>query len=164
MGPLRKFWLKQPCLRSLWVPPSLPFFHAAVSSFLGTTSTCVDICFVFRSLFYTSKWCSKTFLLHGFLHRFVSASIFFDVVCRIEWKLVVYMWNACFFGKIQVFWRCNNPFMIRLRPFSILGSGWSVAPGILGTRRGWEKPVWATFVQMLCYFYSSTPFAGWYFL
>lgn len=45
-----------------------------------------------------------------------------------------------------------------------LGPGESVEPGILGTHRGQENQVWATFVQMLCYFYSSTPFAGWHFL
>lgn len=43
-------------------------------------------------------------------------------------------------------------------------AGPSVAPGILGTHRGQENQVWGTFVQMLCYFYSSTPFAGWHFL
>lgn len=46
----------------------------------------------------------------------------------------------------------------------LLRAGPSVAPGILGTHRGQENQVWGTFVQMLCYFYSSTPFAGWHFL
>lgn len=48
-------------------------------------------------------------------------------------------------------------------PF-LLGPDPTVVQGILGIRRGQEKQARATFVQMLCYFYSSTPFAGWHFL
>lgn len=63
--------------------------------------------------------------------------------------------------SLQVF---REAMLMLSRVLFFLGLGWSVAPGILGTRRGQKKQVRATFVQMLCYFYSSTPFAGWHFL
>lgn len=62
-------------------------------------------------------------------------------------------------------WKSEEKTRLTLsRALFFLGPIESVAPGILGTHRGQENQVWATFVQMLCYFYSSTPFAGWHFL
>lgn len=52
------------------------FLHAAVSSFLWTTYTClqhlcVDICFLSTEMMVKNR-----ILLHKFLHRFVSADVF----------------------------------------------------------------------------------------
>lgn len=78
--------------------------HVFASSLCGYL-LCVQVPFL-----YIEMMVKNTVLLHRFLLRFVSANVFFDVVCRIVWNLVVYMWNTCLLEKFKCFGGETIPF------------------------------------------------------